>query len=118
MEAYWRWRPLLIEALDSRYYNPEWLDAQVMSGRAIFLHDYLCAVVAEVRFYPTGARDIVVICAAGDAVQLREAMVPALSDIGRQSGCVAFVVQSRKAWSRILKRSGFEHYQTALRKDL
>lgn len=118
MEAYWHWRPLLINALDTRYYNGEWLDAQVMSGRAVFLHDDHSAVVAKVRFYPTGARDIVVVCAAGDARRMRDTWIPVLEQVGRNNGCLDVAIESRQAWTRLLKALGFVKYTFCVRKAL
>jgi hypothetical protein len=118
MEAYFHWRPLLIEALDARYYNPEWLDSQVMTGRAIFLPGDDCALVAEVRFYPTGARDIFVIATAGDPIKTRDQMVPQLEAWGRKTGCLAVTGESRGGWAKVLRPAAFETYKVGVRKAL
>lgn len=118
MEAYRLWRSSLIDALDARYYNGEWLDVQVMSGRAVFLPEEDCAMVAELRFYPTGARDIFVICTAGDPIKTRDQLLPKLEAWGRDTGCLAILGESREAWIRILKSAGFETYKTGVRKAL
>lgn len=118
MEAYFHWRSRLIEALDERYYTPEWLDHLIMSGRAIFFPGDDCALVAEVRFYPTGARDIFIICTAGDPIKTRDQMVPKLEEWGRKAGCLAVAGESRIAWTRLLKPLGFDTYKTAVRKAL
>lgn len=116
MEAYFHWRPLLIEALDGRYFNGEWLDCQVMSGRAVFLHDEHSSLIAEVKFYPTGATDVAVICAAGDARRMCSTWVPVLEEIANRNGSLAVIVDSRQAWARLLKGFGFEEYRFCVRK--
>ena len=118
MEAYFHWRPLLIEALDARYYNSEWLDAQVMSGRAVFMPADDCALVAEVRFYPTGARDIFILCVAGDAEAVRDTLGPQVEAWGSRMGCLAIMGESREGWVKLLKPAGYELYKTAVRKAL
>lgn len=118
MEAYWRWRPLLVEALDERYFNGEWLDAQVMSGRAVFIYADDSALVAEMRFYPTGARDVFIYCVAGAASAVRDILGPRLETWGRSNGCLAILGESRSGWTKILKTAGYELYKTAVRKAL
>ncbi len=117
-DTYQAWRDLLAEALDPRYFSPEWLDWMVMSGRARLFCAPQSVAVAEIQFYPTGARDVHVIAQAGDPIDARENIVPQLEEWGGSIGCLSVLVTSREAWVRLLKPSGFAPYKTAIRKEL
>lgn len=117
-ETYQLWRERLCEALDGRYYDQNWLDYVVMSGRAVMVANDTSACVYELRYYPTGARDLQVVCAAGNAVDLKANILPSLIKSAYDQGCIAIVVESREAWVRLLGDQGFETYKIAVRKGL
>ena len=118
MEAYLGWRDPLSQALDRRYHNPEWLDWMVMNGRAHLIATERAAGVAEIVYYPTGAKDLKGICAAGELGEIVEVIIPQFAVWGKRMGCVALLVDSREGWTRILKNQGFALYRTAMRKAL
>jgi hypothetical protein len=114
---YAEWRDRLIEALDPRYYGPEWLDNMVAGAARLFIGLRSCAA-AELIQFPTGAIDVHVICAAGDPIDARDMIVPQLETWGRMAGALSIIVTSRPAWARILRPSGFEVYKTTVMKEL
>jgi len=118
VNEYHHWRSAFGEALDPRYYSLEWLDWMVASGRAMIFFATDCALIAELRYYPTGARDVLVICTAGSPKATIEKLAPMLETWGRAEGCIAIMGESRQAWTRLLKAVGWEQYKTGMRKDL
>ena len=118
MTDYKRFRPLLAEALDLRLYTIEHLDALIFSGRAQIWFGEASAIVTEVRTYPTGARVIHGLVAAGDLEQIVEALIPKAEAWGRSIGCVLAIIESRPGWARALRARGYAPHQVAVRKTL
>lgn len=115
---YARFRPLFAEALDARLYTVEHLDALLLSGRAQVWFGENAAIVTEIRTYPTGARVIHGLVAAGDLDEIVGALIPRAEAWGRSIGCVLAIIESRPGWARALKRKGYAPHQVALRKVL
>jgi hypothetical protein len=118
MSDYASWRERFAEALDDRFYSLEWLDNQVRGGRAILWSDEDAAILAEVRFYPTGAKDIHGLVAAGDMEAIATRLIPRAEEWAKAAGCIGAVIESREGWTRVLKSAGYLPYQTAVRKEL
>lgn len=118
MSAYERFRPQFAEALDPRLYSIEHLDSLVYSMRAQVFFGDEAAIVAEIKEYPTGARVIHGLVAAGDLVEIVERLIPAAEDWGRELGCILAIIESRHGWAKILKSQGYEPHQQAVRKVL
>lgn len=115
---YLGWRDRLGAALDQRFYTVEWLDWLVSDDRAFFLAGERAAIVAEIRCYPTGARAIHGICAAGDVSEIVSLLIPAAEAWGKSQGCRHGFVDSREGWQRLLKSSGYDTYKVSVRKDI
>lgn len=115
--AYRRWRPAFAAAMDARLYTPEWLDARLASGEAWLWHDDAAAIMAELRHYPTGARDLHGLIAAGDAARIRDVLIPRAEAWARARGCVGAIIESRPGWARIMAGSGYAPHQLTLRKQ-
>ena len=118
LAGYLRFRPLFAAALDPRLYTLDHLDALVESGRGVFFHTGTAAIVAELRAYPTGARVVHGLVAAGDLADIVEILIPAAEAWGRSRGCIAATIESRPGWARLLKTHGYAAHQTAVWKDL
>ncbi len=116
--AYQVWRPAFEEALDARYYPITWLDYVVMEGRASLIATNDAAVIVEVRYFPTGAKDLHVICGAGDLDELRGEILRLMLKMASDNGCLAVAVESREGWARALRDKGFSIYKTILRREL
>jgi hypothetical protein len=117
-KAYLAYRDKFKEVTDERYYPIEWLDERIVTGIARFMCSENAAIIAEIRLYPGGARDVHGLVAAGDKDEIVNILIPQAEEWGRQNACVAGVVESRPGWARALKPSGYEVSQVTVRKEL
>lgn len=118
IDDYLRFRDRLAEALDPRFYPIDWLDNQVLEGRATTIATENGCVVVEIRNYPGGAREVHGLVAAGDLDEIVERVIPAVEQMGRENGCQVACCESREGWARMLKSSGYRVHQVTLRKEL
>ena len=118
MNTYADFRPHFAKALDPRLYTIEHLDGLVLSGRAQVWFGERAAIVTEVREYPTGARVVHGLVAAGELEEIVGTLIPRAEAWGRSLGCLLAVNESRPGWVRKLEGAGYRLHQTALRKDL
>lgn len=116
--AYTAFREAFAEVMDERYHTLEWLDAQVLSGKVQFWHSDNAAMITEIRDYPTGAKDIHALIAAGDLAEIIETITPRAERWARTQGCIAAQVESREGWARALRPSGYQTHQIIVRKEL
>ena len=116
--TYAHWRPRFGEALDPRLYTLDHLDALILSGRAQAWFGEDGAIVTEIRAYPTGARVIHGLVAAGELAEIVGVLIPRAEAWGRSIGCLMAVIESRPGWVRKLKAAGYSIHQTAVRKRL
>lgn len=118
IDQYLRFRSQLAEALDPAFYPIEWLDQQILDGRAAPIATANACVVAEIRTYPGGAREVHGLVAAGDLAEIVAETIPAVEEMGREHGCRFACCESREGWVRMLKSSGYRVHQVTLRKEL
>jgi hypothetical protein len=118
MTDYSRFRAEFAKALDPRLYKIEHLDTLLLSGRAQIWVGDAAAIVTEIREYPTGARVIHGLVAAGALDEIVGTLIPKAEAWGRARGCLMAIVESRSGWVRRLKGAGYQIHQTALRKEL
>ncbi len=104
--------------MDERYYTLEWLDAQILSGAVQFMASANAAIVVEIRDYPTGAKDVHGLIAAGDLGEIVNELIPLAEQWGREQDCVGAIIESRVGWAKALAPSGYEPHQLAVRKEL
>jgi len=116
--GYAAFRARFAEALDPRLYGIEHLDALVASGRAIFMAAGDAAILFELRTYPTGARAVHGLVAAGDAERITALLIPSAEAWGVARGCIGATIESRPGWARLLKPHGYAVHQVAVWKDL
>ena len=116
--AYAAWRERFAQALDPRLYTIEHLDALLLSARAQIWFGADAAIVTEIREYPTGARVIHGLVAAGELDEIVDALIPRAEAWASSIGCVLAVIESRPGWARALKAKGYAPHQLALRKPL
>lgn len=117
-DSYCHWRDEFHDVLDERYYTMDWLDGEILSGRALFLANDKGAIVYEYKRYPTGAVDIHGLIAAGELDTIRTTLIPAAVERGRSLNCLAAIISSRPGWAKALKEDGFEVHQVEIRKPL
>jgi hypothetical protein len=116
--GYLRFRPAFEGVMDSRLYTIDWLDRQVLSGAYCLFATPRAAILAEIKTYPTGAREVHGVVAAGDLQEIEERLIPEAEAWGRSLGCIAAQIDSRDGWARVMKKHGYRPHQTVIRKEL
>jgi hypothetical protein len=116
--TYLRFRSQFEQTTDPAFYPIEWLDQQILSGKAIPFFGRHSALVMEVREYPGGARTAHVLVAAGDMREIVENLAPAAEQWGRDNGCHFGLIESREGWVKVMKHHGWRVHQIALLKEL
>jgi len=116
-DGYLLFRPAFETAIDPRLYTMDWLDRRILDGDALFWRTDRAAIVAEVRRYPTGNRDIHGLIAAGDLDDITGVLIPQAEAWARSAGCIGAVIESRSGWVRRLRGRGYSCHQVALRKE-
>ena len=114
--TYTEWRDAFADVMDERYYTLDWLDIRLLNGDVMFWGSESAAIVAELRDYPTGAKDVHGLIAAGDLREIVEDLIPKAEAWGRANGCIAAVIESRPGWVKALP--GYELHQCHVRKEL
>lgn len=117
-ERYQHFRGGLSEALDARLFTIEYLDQLVAEGRALLWFSENAAIAAEIKTYPTGAKVIHGLCAAGDLQEITDELIPQANAWGRVQGCIGSLIESRAGWQRQLKKHGYELHQIGVWKGL
>jgi hypothetical protein len=113
--SYPDWRERFLEAVDTGFYPAEWLDWLVGTGRARLWENDEAAILAEIRQYPSGAKEVHGVVAAGDLKAI-VALIPLAEQWGREQGCVRAAIASRPEWVRVLK--DYEPSQLEIVKEL
>jgi hypothetical protein len=116
--AYCEFRPAFAEVMDERYHTLEWLDEQILSGKVRFWRSANAAMITEIRDYPTGAKDIHGLIAAGALEEIVGKLIPEAEEWAKAQGCIAAQIESREGWARVLRSSGYQMHQIIVRKEL
>jgi hypothetical protein len=116
--GYLHWRPEFLKVIDQRLYPVVWIDSLVLSGAATFLQTDKAALLIEAKEYPSGARDVHALVAAGDLGDIVNVLRPAAEAWGVANGCVGALVESREGWARALREFGYAPWQATVRKEL
>ncbi|WP_324807226.1 hypothetical protein SH584_11505 [Sphingomonas sp. LY29] len=116
--GYCQFRSAFADVMDERYHSLDWLDQQVLSGEFKFFRTEDAAIVVELRDYPTGARDVHGLIAAGNLADIVERLIPAAEAWGKEQGCIGAIIESRPGWAKALSQYGYEPHQLAVRKEL
>lgn len=115
--GYLRFRDAFAEAMDSRLYQVDYLDGLILSGQARFWRSDEAAMIAEIKTFPTGARVVHGLIAAGNLEGIKS-LIPLAEQWGRANGCIGGMIDSRPGWARAMKQDGYTPHQVALWKDL
>ena len=115
---YLRWRPEFAKVLDPDLYTLDWLDGRVQDGSALFACCGDAAIIVEFRTYPTGARDLHGLIAAGRLESITDVLIPQAEVFAKAQGAIATVIESRAGWMKALVKHGYEPHQTCIRKVL
>ena len=113
-EAYLPFRHEFI-AIDPERYPAGYIDRQVAEGVWRCWGARKAAILAEIKFYPSGAREVHGVAAAGELQEI-VGLIPLALDWGRANGCERAVIESRPGWERMLP--DWELHQVSVRKDL
>lgn len=102
-------------ALDPERYPAAYLDAQVAGGSWRCWGNDKAAILAEIKTYPSGVREVHGVAAAGDLRAIVE-LIPLAEQWGKEAGCGRAVIESRPGWERVMPQ--YETHQVAVRKEL
>jgi hypothetical protein len=117
MNGYQRFRDQFAQAMDGRLFTIEYLDALIISGKARCWATQTAAIVAEIKAYPTGAKVVSGLIAAGELAGV-VALIPHAEQWGREQGCIFGMIESREGWAREMKPHGYEPFQVSLIMEL
>ena len=115
---YMRFRDAFAAAMDPRLYTIEHLDRLILSGEARLWSAADAAIVAEIRTFPTGARALHGLVAAGTLETITGRLIPTAEAWARERGCLLSIIESRPGWARALKPNGYSPHQLAVMKEL
>jgi hypothetical protein len=118
MSGYQRFRTAFEALLDPRCYTIEWLDNQLASGKIRLWSTDDAAIIAEIKEYPTGARELHGLAAVGDMFVIVAELIPQAEKWGRKMECEFASISSREGWARVMAPFGYQPYQTTIRKAL
>lgn len=102
-------------ALAPEKYPPAYIDAQVTSGNWRCWSDGKAAILARIKRYPSGFREVEGLAAAGEVGSILALIVEA-EEWGRQHGCKEASIASRPAWARLLP--DYQVHQVRIVKEL
>ena len=116
---YLPWRERFEEVIDEPpvLYTIQWLDALITASWCRFWTDGEAALVTQLVSYPSGALTVQAVIAAGDLRRIID-LAPLAEAWGRENGAIGAEVESRLAWGRALRSSGYAPMQLKLWKDL
>ena len=115
---YVRFRDKFEEAIDARFYPIDYLDHLVASGNGLFFCNAKSAIIVEIKTFPSGAMAVHGLVAAGKIRAIRDELIPQAEEFGRRLGCAFGIIESSPGWARVMKKSGYEVFQTAIVKEL
>jgi hypothetical protein len=118
MNGYLRFRDRFADALDQRLYTIDDLDAVMLSGRGKCWVTETAAIVAEIKTFPTGAKAVCGVIAAGPLEEIETILIPAAEEWGRSKDCAFGMIESRPGWAKRMKKHGYETFQVSLIKEL
>ncbi len=116
--AYAAFRDQFAEAMDPRLYPIEHLDQLLIAGQAQFFATDKAAIVTEIKTFPTGAKAVCGLIAAGDLAHIENLLIPRAEQWGKRHGCTFGMIESRPGWAKRMKRHGYEVFQVAIIKEL
>lgn len=117
MNAYLHHRQAIADMLDPRRYRIEHVDSEVQAGHWHVIGDERAVILFEEKTYPTGARDIHGICAAGELGAIVE-LIRKAEQWALDNGCIGAEISSREGWSKVMVNEGYCVHQVTIRKDL
>ena len=115
-DAFARFREPFAKAMDPRLCGIRDLERLIATGQAHFMSAGDAAIVFEVKTFPSGARAVHGLVAAGSLDRIVGLLIPSAEAWGAAHGCTLAIIASREGWGRVLP--DYEPFQTAIAKDL
>ncbi len=100
LEAYLPFRDEFTALAPDRY-PAEYIDRQVAARNWQCWSDGKAAILANVKQYPSGLRELHGLAAAGELESI-QSLIPLAEEYGRHVGCSIASIESREAWVKIL----------------
>lgn len=113
---YLPWRDAFHAMLDPALYPAAWLDGEVACGRMLLFSTPDAAILASVKTYPSGLKELEGQAATGKLSDIVGNLIPASLRWAQSIGCKSAVIESRKGWVKMLP--DFKVHQTRIRKVL
>lgn len=104
-----------IVALDPERYPAEFIDRQVLEGAWRCWGCHEAAILAEIKTYPSGFKELHGIAAAGE-LRAIVGLIRLAEEWARGQGCARAVIESRPGWAKALPE--YEPHQYSVRKEL
>ena len=114
---YKAFRPQFEQIIDTRFYSMAWLDSAVMDGIATVFGDDSAAILTQFRTYPSGAKEIHGLAAAGELDAIKR-HVRTAEEWGQSEGCCVASIASTIGWARVMRDDGYAVHQVEIRKEL
>lgn len=104
-------------ALAPDKYPADYIDGQVWAGFWRCLSNGKAAILFTLKTYPSGLREVEGLAAVGELESIT-ALVRVAEDWGRTLECAIASIESRPAWTKIMKQYGYEVSQVRIEKGL
>lgn len=111
-------RDAFADVMDPEFYPIQYLDDAIANGWIALLEEDQSAVCVEIKYYPSGRKDVHGLVAVGDMDVIINTLIPRAEQWGRERGCTGAIIESREGWLRALKPYGYDMHQVAIRKAL
>jgi len=118
MKEWERCKPWIEAALEGGFYGIDHVEAMLNRPHnpAQFWPGKNAAIVTEVQDH--GSCRVLFVWAAGGDMEEIIGMAAGIEAVGRLLGCEYAMSEGRDGWARVMKKHGFEHYSTTIRKAL
>lgn len=103
-------------SIDPARYPVEYFDKQVRSGFWRVWGNDRAAIIATIKPYPSGLREVQGIAAAGNLEEI-VGLIPLAEEWGRTRGCAGAEIASKPAWTKIMAAHGYRPAQVRLWKE-
>jgi hypothetical protein len=110
-DAYARFRDEFADIAPDKY-PASYIDGQVLSGEWRCWGTERAAIIAEIKTYPSGLKEVHGVAATGDLGEIR-ALIPLAEQWGRENGCQWAAIESRGGWERLLPEYQVEQVRIA-----
>lgn len=115
-DAYLPFREAFV-ALSPDKFPPDYIDAQVWAGFWQCWSDGRAAILAEIKTYPSGLKEVHGLAAAGDLENI-VALIPYAEAYGRKAGASLASIESAPGWARIMEKHGYATDQVRIVRGL